>query len=176
MYRGMAKPTLALSAVVLLVGVGTAVSTPVSRDATRSKPAKCKKGRVPVKVNGKRHCRRLSAALPRPKDVDPRLAYLRAVLNFDVSKRRGRHGKHPRSLQHGFGATGKKARKAFLRALPKALAIIDAAAAAPRSSASAAKAACGPGGAVPVGPPGQTGGLTAQGTEGPHGATGGFFE
>src|SRR4051794_26093661 len=104
---------LPLLTLAFLAVTGIAAAPGVSGEAERAKPLKCKHGRVPVKVNGKSRCKRLASALPSPKKVDVRLAYLRGVLNFDASKVRGRHGKHARSLQHGFGAAGKRARKAF---------------------------------------------------------------
>jgi hypothetical protein len=166
-------------ALLALAVLGIALAAPASGEAKKG-PAKCKQGRVPVKVNGKTSCQPLASALPKPKAIDPRLAYLRAALNFDASKLRGRHGKHPRSLKHGFGAAGKKARKAFLRALPQALAKIDALAwRAPRSArrlpglAVASKAGCGQG--APVSSPGHIGGLSIQVTAG-NGGEGAFME
>jgi hypothetical protein len=183
MTGAIAKPPLALWVVVLVTVAGIAGVAPMSGEANRAKSAKCKHGRVPVKVNGKSRCRRLASVWPNPKAVDPRLAYLRAVLNFDVSKVRGRHGKHARSLQRGFGAAGRKAHKAFLLALPKALAMIDALGPGARASARgrpapvvASEAACGPGQGQPVSPPGNAGGATIQATQGANGAEGASIE
>jgi hypothetical protein len=53
------------------------------------------------------------------------LAHLQEALKFDISKAGGRKGKRFRSPQSGFGAAGKRAQKKLLKALPKALALIE---------------------------------------------------
>src|SRR3954447_25613301 len=161
----MAKATMPLLALALL---GIAVAAPMSGEA-RTGPAKCKGRTIPVKVNGKRTCKRLASVLPKPKPVAPRLAYLRTALKFDASKAGRRHGKQHRSRKRALRAAG-KARKRLVHALPKVLTIIDA------RAQSALKSNCGP--IVPEGPPGKTDGLSVRAGTDAHGgdAKGGFVE
>ena len=121
MDRPLAKPRLALVALVLLAALATATAASVSGAATGSAVKKCTNGRVLVKVNKKPSCKPLRSVLPRPKAGDRRLIHLRAALKLDVTQLENRRGKHARPLP----ARAKKARKKFLRALPKAIRILD---------------------------------------------------
>src|SRR3954454_22962416 len=168
----MPKATIPLLALALLAAL-TVAPVPPSRAEARKRPAKCKGHKIPVKVNGKRTCKPLASVLPKPKPIDLRLGYLRGALEFDAFKAAGRHGKHRRSVKPGVRRAAKKARKRFLRALPKALAMIDARL---QSRTAAFKSKCGA--IVPVGEPGKTDGLSvrAGADAGGGDAKGGFIE
>lgn len=141
--------------------------------AATDRARKCTHGRLLVKVNKRSHCRRLRAVLPRPKRGDARLIFMRAALNLDVSKLKHRRGKHPRSLRHGFGRAGRKARKAFLHALPRALKRIDKL---PPRATAARKGCGGPGSAEPVPGVGDAGDLSIQILRGRNGEEGALMK
>jgi hypothetical protein len=133
-------------------------------DATgKSRKVHCRGTKVPVKVGKKTTCRPIGKVLPKPRKVDPRLAHLREALKFDPAKTvHGKKRKRTRTLQSGFGAAGKRAKKKLLKVLPKALAFIDRKKRRARSSGlppgpALASAGCQAG---PAGPTGQTGGAT----------------
>lgn len=125
--------------------------------------ASCAGSKVPVKLGKRKICTSLTKAIPKPKALDLRLAYLRSVLKFDPAKVvHGKKRKRARTLQSGFGAAGKRAQKKLLKLLPEALRLIDRKGAGARASRLApgsafASAGCAPG---PAGPVGQTGGAS----------------
>jgi hypothetical protein len=96
---------IALAAVMTLGGPMTAAGA----------AKKCKAGQIRVKQGKKSVCRPFASTFPRPRAGDPRLLFLRSALDFTPKAR----------YKRGFARRGKKARKAMLRALPKALARID---------------------------------------------------
>lgn len=147
---------LAVSAFLALL-----VAAPVTGAA--AKEVHCKGATVPVTVGKKTTCKPLAKVIPKPKAIDPRLAHLQEVLKFDPARAlHGKKRKRARTLQSGFGAAGKRAQKKLLKALPKALALIDrkgrgARLARPLAGTAFASSGCQAG---PAGPTGQTGGAT----------------
>jgi hypothetical protein len=138
-----------LCAVSLIALAALFAATP----ADGKKPVRCKAGQVRVKVGKKKaRCRSVKAVLPKPRPVDPRMAFVKTALNLPVPKGH-RHGqRRTKALRRGFGRPGRKAYKRILKALPKALAKVDAKAPGRAPLAHAAQAAdpCG-GDGVPVG-------------------------
>ena len=161
---------------LLVVPPGIASIDPVATQAKTGNAVSCKGAKVPVTVGKRTTCRPLAKAIPKPKQVDLRLAYLQQTLKFDPAKAvRGRKGKRARTLQSGFGAAGRRAQKKILKLLPKALAFVDRRKRGGRSSSlrppglALASAGCQPG---PAGPTGQTGGATI----GALGDNGGYID
>jgi hypothetical protein len=111
---------LVVSALFMLLIVG-----PLPDAAGKGRTVHCKGTKVPVTVGKRTTCRPLAQAIPNPKAITPMLAHLQEALTFDVSKGGGRKAKRFRSPQSGFGAAGKRAQKKLLKALPKALALIE---------------------------------------------------
>jgi hypothetical protein len=111
---------LVVSALFVLLIVG-----PLPDAAGKGTKVHCKSTKVPVTVGKRTTCRPLAQAIPKPKAITPMLAHLQEALTFDVSKAGGRKAKRFRSPQSGFGAAGKRAQKKLLKALPKALALIE---------------------------------------------------
>ena len=140
-------------ALVLVASTTLASGPPPGAESAKAKA--CKGATVPVTVGKKTTCKPLAKALPKPKQIDMRLAHLQQVLKFDPAKTvKGKKRKRAKTLQSGFGAAGKRAQKKLLKLLPKALAFIDRKggkkARSSRSPAPAlASAGCAPG---PAGP------------------------
>jgi hypothetical protein len=177
MARPSARPTLALLSLVLLAALGFATATSVSGAATGSKRLKCKGGKVLVKINKKQRCQALRKVVPKPKKGD------RALINFrnglvDVTTLKGRRGKRVK-LPRRVAAGARVARKRFLRAIPKVIALMERqskSGAGRHARARGSAVNCGgPGSAQPNGPPGSTDGLGLQGLQGPHGEVGGVL-
>lgn len=179
MARPPASPALALVALVLLAALAFATASSVSGAPTAGKRLKCKQGRVLVKMNKKPRCRPLRSAVPKPKRGDRTLINFRQALLVDTTKLKGRNGKRVRKLPRRAVAGARVARKKFLRALPKVIALMDAqskaAARRPARSRGSAVRCGGPGSAQPNGPPGGTDGLGLQGLQGPRGEEGGVL-
>jgi hypothetical protein len=76
-------------------GTGTAAADVAAKPR---KAKKCKKGKVRVKINGRRLCRPARKALPKPKAGDPRLLMARSVFGRDLSDLRNRRGRKVPSL------------------------------------------------------------------------------
>jgi hypothetical protein len=117
------SPARRLSLAAALVLVALMALAPVA--AAKGKKVTCKAGKATVTVGKKTTCVPLAKAIPRPQDIDIRLAYLQESLKRPAPKAGGRKGKHFRSLGSGFGAAGKRAQRKFLKALPKVLALLD---------------------------------------------------
>jgi hypothetical protein len=169
MKLSMGCRLLVASALLVLL-----IDGPLPDAAGKSRKVTCKGGEVPVTVRKRTTCKPLAKAIPKPKAVDLRLAHLRQVLKFDPAKAvHGKKRKRARTLQSGFGAAGKRAKKKLLKALPKALAFIYRKRGARSSRLAAgpafASAGCQPG---PAGPTGHTGGATV----GLLGDNGGYIE
>jgi hypothetical protein len=97
--------------------------------AAKPKAVTCKAGQVKVKAGKKKaRCRSVRAVLPKPRAIDPRVAFVQSALDLPVPKgKKARSAKRrTRSLRRGFGRAGKRAYTKMLRALPKALAKVDA--------------------------------------------------
>jgi len=60
------------------LALATAVVVAIPDADARAK--KCKRGQLVVKVQGKRTCRAVKKALPKPRVGDPRLTFLRTAL------------------------------------------------------------------------------------------------
>jgi hypothetical protein len=141
LLRAIALVTLA--ALLALGGAGVAEG---------KQSVRCRAGQVRIKSGKKTRCRPISAVLPKPQKIDPRVVFIKTALDQSVPKgRRHAHGKRrSKPLRTGFGRAGRKAYKKILKALPKALAKVDAKAPgrAPAGLARAAQAAdpCGSGG------------------------------
>jgi hypothetical protein len=138
------RRALALVALAAMLVAGGALGA-----GERSAPLKCKTGQIKVKVGRKTACRAFRVAFPRPRKVDPRLAFVKGALDFTAPRAAAHSGKRPfKSLKGGFGSSGRKAYKAILHAVPKALARVDRLApsraprAAPRSAVAVAAADC----------------------------------
>src|SRR5215213_5709668 len=86
------------------------------------KSKKCKAGKVAVTLNGRRRCRSLSAALPRPKAADPRLLAAKAALGVDLGNLHDRRGRPAVSVADLLGPN--KLRTAQ-KAIGKSLATVD---------------------------------------------------
>lgn len=97
-----------LAAAALVLVASAAVLAPAV--SAKGKTVTCKAGKAAVTVGKKTSCVPLAKAIPRPRGVDPRLAYLRESLNRPIAKA---------------GKAGRRAQKKILKALPKALALID---------------------------------------------------
>jgi hypothetical protein len=175
MARPPARSTLSLVALVLLAALGFATATSVSGAAAGSKRLKCKGGKVLVKINKKPRCQPLRSVVPKPKRGDRTLIKFREGL-LDVTTLKGRRGKRAK-LPRRAAAGARIARKRFLRAIPKVIALMDARSksAARRHARGSAVNCGGPGSAIPDGPPGSTDGLGLQGLQGPHGEEGGVL-
>ena len=176
MRFGLGFPAALL--VLALVTSTAFASTPISEASAawaHGSKANCTGTKVPVTVGKKTTCRPLAKAIPPPKAIDLRLAYLQQTLKFDPAKAvSGKKRRRARTLQSGFGAAGKRAQKKLLKLLPKALAFIDRKGGRARSSNSPAgqalaSAGCQPG---PAGPTGQTGGASI----GTLGENGGYID
>lgn len=160
--------------VLAMVFAGLLAVAPVSEAARTSahtlpKPSPCKNGKVAVTVGSKTTCKPLGKAIPKPKALDFRLAHLQEALAIDpAASLKGKKRRKTRTLQSGFGAAGKRARKKIAKVLPKVLAFIDRKRGASSSTAHAS-GGCGPG---PAGPTGQTGGASM----GTLGDTGGYID
>src|SRR5215213_2528591 len=157
MRFGLGFPAALL--VLALVTSTAFASTPISEASAawaHGSKANCTGTKVPVTVGKKTTCRPLAKAIPPPKAIDLRLAYLQQTLKFDPAKAvSGKKRKRARTLQSGFGAAGKRAQKKLLKLLPKALAFIDRKGGRARPSRLAggpafASAACQPGPAGPT--------------------------
>ncbi|HKP20804.1 MAG TPA: hypothetical protein VJT68_04770, partial [Thermoleophilaceae bacterium] len=177
MAHPLARPMLALLAVALLAALGFATATSVSGAATGSKRLKCKGGKVLVKVNKKQRCQALRKVVPKPKRGDRTLINFRNGL-VDVTTLKGRRGKRVK-LPRRAAAGARIARRRFLRAIPKVIALMEQ-----QSKSGASRTArvrgsavnCGgPGSAQPNGPPGSSDGLGLQGLQGPRGEEGGVL-
>jgi hypothetical protein len=176
MAHPQARPVPALIALVLLAALAFATATSVSGAATGSKRLKCKGGKVLVKINKKQRCQPLRKVVPKPKRGDRTLINFRNGL-VDVTTLKGRGGKRVK-LPRRAAAGARVARKRFLRAIPKVIALMEARSqsASRRARARTAAVDCGgPGSAVTDGPPGSTDGLGLQGMQGPHGEEGGVL-
>src|SRR5207244_617369 len=97
---------------------------------------------------GRRSCKSLRAALPRPRAVDRRLSAARFLLGLDLGRIRDRHHRRGLSLPKLFRRIGTSAYRNAQRVIPQGLARIDRLAGRPvgfaaRRPAAAAKAACG---------------------------------
>jgi hypothetical protein len=150
----------------LLATTTNAFGPPPGAESAKAKA--CKGATVPVTIGKKTTCKPLAKALPKPKKIDIRLAYLTQALKFDPAKAvKGKKRKRAKTLQSGFGAAGKRAQNKLLKVLPKALAFIDRKRGKGRSSrlSAVASAGCQPG---PAGPTGSTGGASV-GTLGDNG-------
>ena len=173
MARPPARPTLALLSVVLLAALGFATTTSVSGAAASSKRLKCKGGKVLVKVNKKQRCQPLRKVVPKPKRGDRTLINFRNGL-VDVTTLKGRRGKRVK-LPRRAAAGARIARKRFLRAIPKVIALMEKQSKSHARARGSAVNCGGPGSAVPDGPPGSTDGLGLQGMQGPRGEEGGVL-
>jgi hypothetical protein len=100
-----ARPTIGLACLVAVVAVGLA-SVPSGEAA---KAHRCKPGQIRVKVGKHKVCRRARAVFPAARKGDPRVLFMKAAL----------------ARVHGHARARRKAVRAMLRALPKALARID---------------------------------------------------
>lgn len=114
-WRLLTPAALLLLALVAVIPSATA----------QGKRVACKSGKATVTVGKKTTCVPLAKAIPRPQAIDIRLAYLQESLKRPAPKANGKKGKRFRSLGSGFGAAGKRVQKKFLKALPKALALLD---------------------------------------------------
>jgi hypothetical protein len=103
-------------AVVLLASVAAlpAVDAPAAPERAAAKAKKCKRGKVAVVVEGKRKCRPLRKAIPRPKRGNSKLIYASAALDANLTGVRDRRGRRPPSIE-----------KAMRRISPRAVARMD---------------------------------------------------
>jgi hypothetical protein len=86
---------------------------------------KCKRGQALVQLQGKKSCRPLGSAMPRPQRGDQRLSIVEAAVTFDPSALRDRDGKQLPSPADVYGSFGPAAYDAVKRELPRALAKLD---------------------------------------------------
>lgn len=137
---------------VLLIGVGVPGAAPAMTDSTvtavakhkkKRKAVKCRKNQVPIKLKRRTvGCRSLRAALPAPREGDPRLLLANTALDDDLGGLRDRRGRRARSLKKLFRKVGPRAYRTVQRAIPEGLARLDRlAATSPAASRSAAIAA-----------------------------------
>jgi hypothetical protein len=110
-----------------------------SAAATVAATSKCKRGTVPVRVQGKLRCEKLRHALPRPQTGDPRLSFAHVALGANLRAARDRHG---RRLEPWSRFARGKPYRAFLNNLPTALARLDRIAR-PRAGSDLARSASG---------------------------------
>lgn len=107
---------------VLLVGCVTFTGSSTSALGKKPTANKCKRGTVPVSVQGRTLCQKVRSALPRPQKGDPRLAFFQAALGRNPGAVRDRHGHR---LQSFSKLAGGRPYRAIARNLPGALAHLD---------------------------------------------------
>ena len=113
-------------------------SSDAATPAAKKKKPKCRAGRVPVKIVGRVRCKRVRAALPRPRATDMSLLFFREALNLDLGGVRDRRGRRAPTMKKLFRRLGPRAYGFTQRRLPRALAAVDRAAGASRSGHAAA--------------------------------------
>jgi len=115
------------AASVLAVGVGSLLAGTVSTPSAAAVAAKgkCKRGQMLVTVQGRKTCRPLGSALPRPQRGDQRLSIVESAMMFDPSALRDRDGKQLPSPAEVYGSFGPGAYDAVRREVPRALASLD---------------------------------------------------
>jgi hypothetical protein len=118
-----AVATGALLGAVVTIGAAPAPSA-AAQTAVLAK-GKCKRGQVVVKLQGKKSCRPLRTAFPRPRKGDQRLSIIESAMTFDPSALRDRDGKQLASPADLYGSFGPGAYDAVKRELPRALDRLD---------------------------------------------------
>ena len=114
----------------VFVPIALAALLAVAQPAGAAKPkaVTCKAGQVKVKAGKKKaRCRSVRAVLPKPRAVDPRVAFVQSALSLPVPEGKKARGakRRTKSLRRGFGRAGRRAYAKMLKALPKALAVGD---------------------------------------------------
>src|SRR2546421_3272937 len=109
---------------------GTIPSTHPSVAEKRKPKGKCKKKQVRVTVNKRTRCRKLGAALPRPREGDDRLLLAQFGLADDLGGLRDSRGRRPPSLKQLFQDINPQAYDTLLSGIRRSLGRIDELAAA----------------------------------------------
>ena len=102
---------------IVLVALAALLAMAQPAAAAKPKAVTCKAGQVKVKAGKKKaRCRSVRAVLPKPRAVDPRVAFVQWALNLPVPKgKKARSAKRrTKSLRRGFGRAGKRAYKKML--------------------------------------------------------------
>jgi hypothetical protein len=112
-----------LSMALLAPAVDASDEVPGAEAAKAKKKRKgCRKKKVAVTINGRRRCRPLKAALPRPKAADQRQLAAQAALHFDPGRARDRRGRRTVSVSK---LLGPKKTKTAEKAVRLGLATLD---------------------------------------------------
>jgi hypothetical protein len=120
-----------------------ATASSVAKHKKKRKAVKCRKSQVPIKLKRRTvGCRSLRAALPAPREGDPRLLLAKTALDDDLAGVRDRRGRRAPSLKKLFRKVGPRAYRKVQAAIPQGLARLDRlATGSPASRAAAAIAA-----------------------------------
>ena len=120
-----------------------ATASSVAKHKTKRKAVKCRKNQVPIKLKRRTvGCRSLRAALPAPREGDPRPLLAKTALDDDLAGVRDRRGRRAPSLKKLSRKVGPRAYRTLQRAIPQGLARLDRlAAASPTASRAGAIAA-----------------------------------
>jgi hypothetical protein len=121
-----------LTALLLAAPAAAAVeSSPIAVAAKKRGKGKkqCKRGRVPLTVNGRRRCVPMSAALPKPKAGDPRAEVVKEALTPEIAKLPDPKDKLPPPMEKVYRKLGPKALKGMEKTVGVALNRLDALAA-----------------------------------------------
>src|SRR3954454_13217837 len=112
-----------VSSAIAVLGLALAMSSPA--DAKKRKPVKCKRDQVVVRIQGKRTCRSMKQAVPKPNAQDMRVTFVSDALRVSlkgVHDRRGRSAVAPWERKGAAGRAARKAIKVIGRATPRLLA------------------------------------------------------
>jgi hypothetical protein len=118
--------SLLVAALIVAVPAAPAASPvgdPVA--VAKKKPKKCKKGKVAVVVEGKRSCRSLKKAIPRPKKGNSKLIYAQAALDANLRGVRDRRGRKPPSIEKAMRRISPRAAGRLDAVLKRGLALLD---------------------------------------------------
>ena len=100
--------------------------TAVAKHKKKRKAVKCRKNQVRIKLKRRTvGCRSLRAALPAPRQGDPRLLLAKTALDDDLAGVRDRRGRRAPSLKKLFRKVGPRAYRKVQAAIPQGLARLD---------------------------------------------------
>jgi hypothetical protein len=119
---------LPLLLAALLVAIPAApAASPVGEvaPAAKKKPKKCKKGQVAFILKGKRSCRSLKKAIPRPKKGNSKLIYAQAALDADLHGVRDRRGRKAPSIEKAMRRISPRAAGRLDAVLKRGIALLD---------------------------------------------------
>ena len=115
------------AAVVVFVLLGAFAATAFAKPHHH----KCKRTQATVKIRGKKLCKPIKSAFPKPRAGDERIAAWKTALN-PAPGLRDRHGRKLLSPTRGHGPAGRKIYTAIAATMPEGLDRLDALAEAPQ--------------------------------------------